>query len=130
MDTMLAGWPARPATVTPAPTTAEIRAALNHALDDTLPFEGWEQATGEVFATLAAGVAARATELLWEADDTDPGPQTDPALDRWWTAARETLTAELTPALTAYASMQPDQPLALALRLRRRLRPTVESMAG
>lgn len=99
----------------------EIRAALDSALAGTLPHEGWEQNVGEVFASVAAGVSARAGALLWDHGECveDDGPQTDWAIDRWWIVAREALIDQLAPVYLAHAATRPDHPLALSLRLRR-----------
>lgn len=110
--------PARPPVAGPL-TEKEVRDALNLTLAGTLPSEDWEQPVAEVFGSLAAGIAARASDLLWDdpyADDA--GPQTDPALDRWWGAARQTLADELTPAFLAFAVAHPER--GPAMRARRR----------
>lgn len=98
------------------PSEKEIRAALNSALDGTLPFEGWEQPAWEVLTEPAVTISARASALLW--DDSDV--QTDPVFERWWAAARQTLIDELAAAYLAFATTYPDQELAPTLRLRRR----------
>jgi hypothetical protein len=110
-----------PAIIATPPTEEEIRLALNYTVNDTLPFEGWDQPAQETFLSGAAGIAARSSELLWDEDLETPGPDTDAALDRWWAASRQILIDELAGALLNFAATQPDEPLGLALRAKRLL---------